>query len=309
MTLRQLPALLLALSLAAATVHGAEPTRIYFIGNSVTDTVRYDKFAELCAAQGHPITWGRHMIPGAPLEWLWSHQNDGFQKEAFGRSRKALTEFPWDVVTLQPFDRQTKEDVEVAKEMMTLAQAKNPKTQFYIYARWPRQEDSKKNKQVPFPDVWEKSYTGGWDGTNETRDYFTKLTAALNKLPERGPLPPVRIIPVGDVMASLHKQMQSGKIAGFKDITQIYYDAIHLNNIGSYLVALTFYSTIFNQSPVGLPIPEGYQQFSKEYGGGAKGYDYVANPPSPEGNPISPELAKAIQETVWQVVSHSAAQP
>ena len=47
------------------------PIRTYFIGNSVTDTIRYGALAKLAASRGHTLTWGRDMIPGAPLSWLW----------------------------------------------------------------------------------------------------------------------------------------------------------------------------------------------------------------------------------------------
>src|SRR5271157_1842737 len=45
------------------------------------------------------------MIPGAPLSWLWEHPKDGFMEEPFQLYSKALPEFPWDVLSLQPFAR------------------------------------------------------------------------------------------------------------------------------------------------------------------------------------------------------------
>ncbi len=52
-----------------------------FIGNSVTDTVRYGELAKLTAARAVKLDWGRTMIPGTPLEWIYTHPNDGFQQE------------------------------------------------------------------------------------------------------------------------------------------------------------------------------------------------------------------------------------
>jgi hypothetical protein len=46
----------------------ADSLRVYFIGNSVTDTVRYSGLAKLVEAGGLKMDWGRTMIPGAPLE-------------------------------------------------------------------------------------------------------------------------------------------------------------------------------------------------------------------------------------------------
>lgn len=59
----------------------AQTQRVYFIGNSVTDTVRYGELAKLAAARDVKLDWGRTMIPGAPLEWIYTHRDDGFQQD------------------------------------------------------------------------------------------------------------------------------------------------------------------------------------------------------------------------------------
>src|SRR3954452_9157734 len=53
-------------------------SRAYFVGNSVTDTIRYGSLAKLAESRGRTLTWGRDMIPGAPLSWFWEHTRDGF---------------------------------------------------------------------------------------------------------------------------------------------------------------------------------------------------------------------------------------
>jgi hypothetical protein len=81
------------------------PLRAYFVGNSVTATIRYGSLAKLAKSRGHTVKWGRDMIPGAPLSWLWEHSKDGFQEAPFGLYHWALSEYRWDVVSLQLFDR------------------------------------------------------------------------------------------------------------------------------------------------------------------------------------------------------------
>ena len=98
------PFLLLGLTTLAVAAD-PQTLRVYFIGNSVTDTVRYGELAKLAAARDVKLDWGRTMIPGAPLEWIYTHPNDGFQQEPYGTWKKALNEFAWDAVSLQPFDR------------------------------------------------------------------------------------------------------------------------------------------------------------------------------------------------------------
>ena len=78
---------------ACPNAGAAEPTnlfRVYYLGNSVTDTIRYGELATLAATRGVKLTWGRQMIPGAPLEWLYTHPNDGFREEPYGTIPPAL---------------------------------------------------------------------------------------------------------------------------------------------------------------------------------------------------------------------------
>jgi hypothetical protein len=96
--------LLAAIVLAGVQVpvQDAMTLRVYFVGNSVTDTINYRALAELAKSRGHQQVWGRHMIPGAPLHWIWEHPKDGFQEPPFGHYPTALAEHQWDVLSLQP---------------------------------------------------------------------------------------------------------------------------------------------------------------------------------------------------------------
>lgn len=281
----------------------ARTLRVYYVGNSVTDTLRYRELAQLAATRDVHITWGRHMIPGAPLEWLYRHPNDGFREDPFGGWQKALEEFTWDAVSLQPFDRHLHSmneagedlgDVALITKLARLAATKNPEVQVYIYARWPRVTVA--GKSVPFDQNdydptkpgsgndlskvddfatrWNAKYTGAWDASNETRDYFETLLREVRKdTPEL--MKPVLIVPVGHVLADLHGQMKAGKVPGWTSVYQFYRDGIHLNEPGSYAVACTYFATLLQQSPVGLPA------------------EFYGN--------ISPELARGIQATAWRV--------
>ena len=63
-----------------APAQDTKTLRVYFVGNSVTDTINYRALAELAKSRGHQQVWGRHMILGAPLQWIWQHPKDGFQE-------------------------------------------------------------------------------------------------------------------------------------------------------------------------------------------------------------------------------------
>ena len=177
-----LASLLLFIGLTAASAQAAKPLRVYFVGNSVTDTINYRALAE----------------------------------------------------------------------------------------RWPRQSKD------DFDTAWLKKYTGGWDGTNETKDYFERLTLELRKTcPNLKKL--ILMVPVGHVMHELNQRMKAGEVPGHKEIKDVFADGIHLNNVGSYVVGCTYFATLYRENPKGLP-----------------GEPYKVT---------DPNLAEVIQETVWKVVS------
>ncbi len=233
-------AIVFAVTLLSVHATAAEkPLRVYFVGNSVTDTINYRGLAELAKSRGHTQVWGRHMIPGAPLQWIWEHPKDGFQEPPFGHYPTALADFKWDVLSLQPFDRHLDGkdgDLAMAKNFIDLALPKSPDLQVYVYARWPRQQKD------DFDTAWLKKYTGGWDGTNETKDYFERLTLELRKT---YPKLKIRMVLVGHVMYELNQRMKAGEVLGYKHIKEVFADGIHLNNVGSYVVGCTFFANSF----------------------------------------------------------------
>ncbi len=246
----------------------------------MTDTIRQAALAELAEAKGRRLIWGRQMIPGAPLQWIWEHPADGFTQEPFGHYPKALGEFEWDVLSLQPFDRQLEgsddSDLSMARRFVELASQRSPKVEVLIYSRWPRRDEESMDRYKPldYAAKWLRTYNAGaWDGTNETRDYFERLVTRLRETePERS----IRMVPVGDVLLALDEQMRGGRVAGLESVERLYQDGIHLNAVGSYVVGCTYFATLFRADPRGLP---------------HESYDVM-----------EPALAKAIQEVVWEVV-------
>jgi hypothetical protein len=161
-------AILMAL-LANLSAHSQQTLRVYHVGNSVTDTINYNALGQLAQSRGHQYVFGRHMIPGAPLSWIWEHPADGFREEPFGYYPNALSNYQWDVLTLQPFDRQLKgddSDFVMAKNYIDLALPKSPNLRIYVYSRWPRRNE---DGSLDFDQKWTRKYTGEYDGTDETK--------------------------------------------------------------------------------------------------------------------------------------------
>jgi hypothetical protein len=253
--------LLCVVSTSAWSEPARKQLRVYHIGNSVTDTLKYQAFGRMVASRGHGYVWGRHMIPGCPLWGLWMDQG-GFQEKPYGASRNALTNFDWDVVTLQPFDRLLDKDIDPdlpsCEKFIELIVARKPDTQVFIYARWPRRDEVKGSQPIEYQPLdyqakWARPYSGKWDQSFEARDYFHVLADALNKKFEGKLVRPVRVLPVGDVLAELDRRIRAGEVEGLSSIEQIYTDHIHLNHVGSYAVGATFFATLYNESAVGLP--------------------------------------------------------
>ncbi len=160
----------------------------------------------------------------------------------------------------------------MAKNYIDLALPKSPQLRIYIYSRWQRKD---KDGSLDFDHKWLRKYTGGWDGTEETRDYFEKLTRELRtaypKMQNR-----IFLIPVGEVLFELNQRMKAGTVPGYANIAQVYSDGIHFNDVGSYIVGCTFYTTLYKENPKGL----------------------TAGPYKVD-NPV---LVKVIHEAVWKVV-------
>ena len=251
---------------ALSTAHAADPLRVYMIGNSLTDEVKYDAWTSLVQASGAQTVVARKMIPGSPLGWHQSHPTDGFLTPPYGHPEAAFPAHPWDALTLQPF---RSGEADSALYYANLLWEKNPTARVFVYAQWPS-----KGQGTDWPSAWQKTLN----------EQYTPVLAALRESP-RGSQ--VHLIPAGHAIARLHKKAALGLVPGITSAWDLYSDGVHVNNIASYLVGLTFYSTLFQKSPVGLPVGD-YQ------GKTGSDADYF---------PISPELARIIQETVWETVT------
>ncbi|MBD3240660.1 MAG: hypothetical protein GF331_08765, partial [Chitinivibrionales bacterium] len=250
----------LALVLSANAV----TMRIYHIGNSLTDEVKYDAFKGLAESRGHTHVWARQMIPGAPLGWNWNHPG-GFTKEPYGDYYNALTNYDWDALVLQPFQWNAPTEADYAVRFANLARRRYDKTMSYIHMTWPANDVAQHGD-------FETQWLDDWTATNRSRAYFVYVADSIAAVQGADA---VRIVPNGEVMYEIWKDIQAGTFTLLPDIWSFYADGIHLNDTGSYLVATCHYAVIYQDDPVGLP---------------TTGFD------------VSTELASAIQQYVHDVV-------
>jgi hypothetical protein len=216
-----------------------EPLAIFHVGNSLTDQAY--GMHDIAKARGQETKFGRHMIPGAPLEWLWNHRAEGFREP--DRDKPAdgiLNENKWDALILQPFGRQPENSIEYGAKYAAAAYAGNPECQVYVFANYPDIGKEQEKK-----DLWEQRWLSETD--TRGRATFQKVAEGITaQFPEKKP---VKIIPVGEVMYQLHLRMKNGKVPGYGHIADLYADGVHLKAEGKYLEAVAHYAVVFQQDP------------------------------------------------------------
>lgn len=256
-------------SFGAVAAEPTEPVAIFHVGNSLTDQAY--GMHDIPKARGHETRFGRHMIPGAPLEWLWNHRAEGFREPDRDKpADEILKGRKWDVLILQPFGRPVDNAVQYGANYAAAAYEGNPDCQVFVFANYP--EIGKAREKA---DQWESRWLSETD--TRGRAHFEKVAAGISaRFPERKP---VKVIPVGEVMYRLHQRMKSGKVSGFTHIADLYADGVHLNSEGKYLEAVTHYAIIFQEDPHGSII-SGLRFWKGPYG-----------------------VDKAFADVVWDVVS------
>jgi hypothetical protein len=267
--------------------------RAYHIGNSVTDTLRYNGVTKLAQQDRNVYTFGKHMSPGTTLSRIWNSTSSTSQQYSvspFGTYRNALRNYTWDAVTLQPFDSAllgSSGDLQMVKNFINYTTPRSPNAQFYIYQRWARKtRNSSGQLSIDYQKKWVQTHnydttTAGTSYANETRGYFERLLNRANAEKPSALRKKLLMVPVGDVMFEIDKRMRAGRVPGYNNVGQLYTDHIHLNPAGSYLVGLTFYSTMYRDNPIDSAVPANWNEAR-----------------------LTATQRRQFQEAVWQVVSN-----
>jgi hypothetical protein len=271
-----------------------DPTKLISLflgGNSITDEIKGDDQAGLPAliSQGdRTAVIGRHVIPGAPLDYLYANAT-GFTTEPYGASRNALQNYDWKFVSFQPFDRQLTQDTAQIGLFIVdaLTRPANANCEYFVYGRTPRRLTAGTWVASAYKSRWDRVYLDtNPDQPEESRDYFQKLTTAVRTA---NPARKISLVPVGEVFYQLNEQAIAGTLTGITSAWDFYdkldgsgaLDTIHLTNYGSYIVALTFYAMTTKLTPVGVTPTDAYKI---------------------NGVAMSATLATAIQQTVKSVI-------
>lgn len=120
-----------------------------------------------------------------------------------------------------------------------------PDVRLYLYETWHQLDD---------PEGWLERI----DLDHERYWLSRVLGPALARLPDGTN---IFLIPAGPVLAAFVREVEAkGGLGNVRDRTDLFsraedgtQDVIHLNDLGNYLVALTHYTVLYQQSTVGLP--------------------------------------------------------
>lgn len=265
-------AVVLTLTLAWASDRvDADSVTGYHIGNSLTNTSLYNGWLGGHAqSRGHTLSVGYHIRASQSLSYIWANPADVTYASP-STFDTALSGQEWDYVTLQPYHQENQTEARSAIGNMialTRTNAANSNTRFYVYSAWPQELGG-----TDYSTRWLETYDGSGSRT-WTRDFFNGLMEAVRA--DHMDLPsPIYMIPVGEVLYELDQLAEAGKLPGYAGIEELYEDPYHLTPpVGHYIASVVTYCTIFGDTAIGLPKPNG----------------------------ISDELAAIIQQTSWDVI-------
>ncbi|UXU75637.1 MULTISPECIES: hypothetical protein [unclassified Paracoccus (in: a-proteobacteria)] len=260
------------------------PLRVYHLGHSLVGRDMPAMLAELAGA-GHDyalqLGWGTALSE----HWQGPEAINGFQAEnATPRYRdagQALDSGDYDAFVMTEMVRLKdaiayKDSRKAVAQWAARAAAGNPDGQIFLYETWHALDDQPEwLSRLPL-------------------DLETQWKPDLLWPAARAAGRPVWLIPAGQVMAAVVAEAEAKGIAELTRREQLFgrdaegaLDPIHPGDLGLYLVALTHYAVLYGRSPVGLPA-----QLHHADG-------------SPAQAP-SPELARRMQEIVWEVVRANA---
>jgi hypothetical protein len=271
---------LIASAVMFASVHAdsaVAAVRAYHIGNSLTNqtTVHYQGFYDLAAAANIDYEWGRHIRCASSLPVIVANPDDVCVGpiEPYGTFSQALPNFEWDIVTLQYYGGVREEERGAFSTLTNLAlqNPANADTKFYLFSAWPQGFSSDS-----YSTRWDAGYDAAQDseGSRWTRGYATTLLSEV-RADHQGTS--INMIPAGEVLYRIDQLARTGKFDSFDSATDLYADSGHLDTDGAYISRLTWFATMFGQSPVGLPA-------------------------SPNSELTSADLL-LVQQTVWDVVT------
>jgi hypothetical protein len=267
--------ILIAALLLISTSNAQDSMGIYLIGHSLTHNL--DKMIDQISEDGgHETHVGSHAPPGSPVKANWENPNYQYGTPAWPEAVAGGT-FDYVVITEALELRSNAYWNEGAKHMALFHDTftvVNPEVETIVYQTWHCVETvgcSYDDTGVDFSAEVD-DYLGDWE---EIADSLAAFTEQEN----------VRIIPGGIAFKLLNDSLAAGTIPGHTELTDFFSDNIHYNNAGAYLIASTFFATIYKETPVGRTTTIASDSWGNFYDFG-----------------VENEVLLKLQEIAWQAV-------
>jgi hypothetical protein len=322
MRARFVVASIVALLCALPALAPAAVLRTYFTGNSMTDGINYGGLDAIANAKGNDLVYGKHTNVGSTIYGIWSRPTQGYNLSPYGYYATALKNNTWDGLVVTPTDRKLyvqfsptgpeEGDVTNTLNLLNYARTKSPNIQLYVYERTPRRTKNADGTFQPLdlPAIWgqkfqnsttppEISWNARWG-----RDYYQQLVKEVRAKQPAGSKP-AQIVPVGEVVYEIDQRIRKGTFpTALKRIDDIFMDASHFNQTGSYIAAVTFYSIMYKKDPRSLTVPGQFGAINSTLAGAIRSavwdvvrrepYSPLYVPPVARGVSVVPEPAAAL---------------
>lgn len=262
----------------------AKPQNVFHIGHSL---VGRDMPAMLAQLAGDTHSYDSQLGWGTALKAHWETDEpiNGFEVEndhpRYRDAHEAVASGDYDTLVLTEMVeiRDAIKYMDSADYLHRWAQAgwvADPDTRVYLYETWHELTDQE-----------------GWlERIDLDLDRYWETEILRRALAYDDMSHPIYVIPAGQVFAQFVREVENrggvGPITRKEDLFAKAEDGsqdnIHYNDLGAYLVALTHYATLYQQSPVGLP-------FELKRADGS------------DADSPGPDAANLMQEVVWDVVT------
>ncbi|MFY9211269.1 MAG: hypothetical protein WAO69_09100 [Aestuariivita sp.] len=219
--------------------------RVVQSGHSLTDTILAPLTLMVRATSMRGGRLDKATIPGSPMEWRWNNATSPDIRQPAVMAEYdvlAITERVALTTTLEPHESKI-----WALRWAEHAWAAGARS--VLYASWVNVEsgpgfDNDNNDpegHLPFRDRLPLEMAR-WES----------IQAYVND--NRSPdMPEMTMIPGPLIMARAYDEIAAGRAPGLSDIRDLFADDIHLNEMGSYLIALGHFAVIYGGDLLGLP--------------------------------------------------------
>ncbi|MSQ93490.1 MAG: hypothetical protein EXR98_02915 [Gemmataceae bacterium] len=198
--------------------------------------------------------------------------------EAKNKAKEALKAGNVDVFTMAPIFLPD----EGVENFVKLALANNPKIRILVQENWLPWDHYDPSFKAPKEKVDHNSPT-----VESLRKmhapYFKTIEDHVTELNKKYETKAISVAPVGQAVIALRAKILAGEAPGLKQQSDLFYDAIgHAKSPLAALVAYCYYASIYQRSPVGLPLPAVLDYGNREENG---------------------KLNRLLQEIAWETVS------